>query len=227
MRVSGINSVSEALNVGKVNKIYFNPDFRSERLKRLINTAKKAGVPVYAVNNIENKIVAEVSPIKYKDVDYVAEKAVRQGGFLLLLDSVQDPQNLGAVIRNAVFFGCSGVVIPKRRSAQINETVVKVSAGAVFHADIARVANLANTIKNLKKLGFHTVGAEIGGEKIENAFMDPPLAIVVGGEDRGLSNPVKKQCDEIVEIPGYGNVGSLNLSSASAVLMYEFRRRLK
>lgn len=227
MRVSGVNSVAEALKAGKVNKIFYDPDFKSERVKEIIVKAKKLGVPVYPLKNAESKISAEVSPVKYSDVEYVAEKALRQGGFIVALDSVQDPQNLGAVIRNAVFFGCSGIIIPKRRSAQINETVVKVSSGSIFHTDIARVSNLANTLKSLKKLGFYVVGAEVGGKDISEVYLNPPLILVVGGEDKGISNPVRNQCDELAEIPGYGRIESMNLASASAVFMYEFRRRLK
>jgi len=226
MRVSGVNSVSEALKAGKVNKIYYNLNFKSGKVREIITQAKKLGVPVIGLKNLESRIEADISPIKYKDLDYVAEKAVRSGGFILILDSVQDPQNLGSAIRNAVFFGCSGIVIPKRRCAQINDTVVKASAGSVFHADIARVSNIANTIKSLKKLGFYIVGAEIGGKRIEEAFMEPPLAIVIGGEDKGISTPVKKRCDELVSIPSFGKIESLNLSCASAIFMYEFRRRL-
>ncbi|WP_456370726.1 23S rRNA (guanosine(2251)-2'-O)-methyltransferase RlmB [Geoglobus sp.] len=226
MRVSGVNSVSEALRAGKVNRIYYDVSHKSKRIEDILRQAKKLGIPAVGLKRLESRIEADISPVKYKDLDYVAEKALRSGGFLLLLDSVQDPQNLGSVIRNAVFFGCSGIVIPKRRSAQVNETVVKVSAGTALHADIARVSNLANTVKSLKKLGFHVIGAELGGKDMGSAFMDPPLAIVIGGEDEGISRPVRKQCDEIVSIPSYGRAESLNLSCASAIFMYEFRRRL-
>ena len=226
MRVSGINSVSEALKAGKVNRIYYDVSHKSRRVEEIIRQARKLGIPTVGLKRLESRIEADISPVKYRDIEYVAEKAIRTGSFLLLLDSVQDPQNLGAVIRSAVFFGCAGIVIPKRRSAQVNETVVKVSAGAALHADIARVSNLANTVKSLKKLGFHVICAEIGGKRIDDAFMDPPLAIVVGGEDEGVSRPVRKQCDEVVSIPSLGRVESLNLSCASAIFMYEFRRRL-
>lgn len=226
MRVSGVNSVAEALKAGKVNKIYYDISYKSRRVEEILKHAKKLGIPVVGLKKLESRIEADISPVKYRDLDYIAEKAVRTGSFLLLLDSVQDPQNLGAVIRNAVFFGCAGIVIPKRRSAQVNETVVKVSAGTALHADIARVSNLTNTIKGLKKLGFHVICAELGGKRIEEAFMEPPLAIVIGGEDEGVSKPVKKQCDEVVSIPSFGKAESLNLSCASAIFMYEFRRRL-
>lgn len=133
---------------------------------------------------------------------------------------------MGAIIRSAEFFGCSGIVIPKRRCVQINEMVAKVSAGAVFHIDIARVENIANTLKKVKKYGINVVGADLDGEPLRNVDLSQPLALVVGGEDKGISKPVKKQCDFIAKIEGYGNLNSLNLSVAGAIIMYEFRRRL-
>jgi 23S rRNA (guanosine2251-2'-O)-methyltransferase len=133
---------------------------------------------------------------------------------------------MGAILRSAEFFGCAGVVIPKRRCVQVNETVAKVSAGAVFHLDIARVENIANTLKKLKKFGITVVGADLDGEPLKNVDLSPPLAIVVGGEDKGISKPVKKQCDFVARIEGYGKINSLNLSVAGDIVMYEFRRRL-
>ncbi len=224
MRVKGINSVAEAIKAGVVNKIYVDERAKSKRIESIIRQAKKLGIPII-FKKVDEKIEADVSPIKYKDLEFIAEKTIREGSFLLALDSVQDPQNLGAVIRAAEFFGCGGVIIPKRRSVQVNETVVRVSAGAAFHLDIARVANLANTLKSLKKVGFYVVGAELNGKDIEDVYLDPPLVIVMGGEDRGISKPVLKQCDEIATINPHGKVNSLNLSNAAAVIMFEFKRR--
>lgn len=224
MRVRGVNSVAEALKAGVVNRIYVDEGVRSKRIESVIRQAKKLGIPII-FKRVEEKIEADVSPIKYKDLEFVAEKTIREGSFLLALDSLQDPQNLGAVIRSAEFFGCGGVIIPKRRSVQVNETVIRASAGAAFHLDIARVSNLANTLKSLKKKGFYIVGAELNGKDIEEVFLDPPLVIVVGGEDKGISKPVLKQCDEIATIKPYGKINSLNLSNAAAIVMFEFRRR--
>ena len=132
MRVKGINSVAEAIKAGVVNKIYVDERAKSKRIESIIRQAKKLGIPII-FKKVNEKIEADVSPIKYKDLEFIAEKTIREGSFLLALDSVQDPQNLGAVIRAAEFFGCGGVIIPKRRSVQVNETVVRASAGAAFH----------------------------------------------------------------------------------------------
>jgi len=229
MKVMGINSVVEALKTGNVNKIFVLKDTTNPRIKEIVALAKKKKIPVVYTSQLPKDargVMAEISPIKYKDVDTIVDKCVREGSFILFLDSVEDPQNMGAIMRSAEFFGCAGVVIPKRRCVQVNETVAKVSAGAVFHLDIARVENLANTLKKLKKFGITVVGADLDGEPLRNVDLSPPLAIVVGGEDKGLSKPVKKQCDFIAKIEGYGKINSLNLSVAGAIIMYEFRRRL-
>ena len=226
MRIHGVNSVHEALKAGKVNKVYVSSSARSSRIKELISMAKKRGVPVFYVRNLGSGVEADVSPVRYRDFDFLLEKALKTSGVLVLLDSVQDPQNLGAVIRNAAFFGCSGVVIPKRRSAQVNDTVVKTSAGAAFHIDVSRVSNLASSIKKLKKYGFLVIGAEPDGKDIEKIQFEFPLAIVIGGEDEGISKPVRKQCDGLVSIPSHGKISSLNLSCASAILLYDIRRRV-
>ncbi len=232
MKVGGINSVAEALKAGKVNKVFVDRECRNPRVLEIVAKAKKMGVPVVyvprsALPKDSKGICADIAPIKYVEVDYLIDKCLRQGSFLLFLDSVEDPNNLGAVLRSAEFFGCAGVVIPKRRSAQITDTVVRVSAGAVLHLDVARVENLANVLKKLKKYGITVVGADLDGDPIDNVDMSPPLAMVVGGEDRGISRPVKKQCDFIAKIPGKGKVGSLNLSVAAGIMMFEFNRRLR
>ena len=227
MRVHGVNSVFEALKAGKVNRVYISTSAKSGRIAGIISMAKKSGVPVVHVRNLSSNVEADVSPVKYVDFDLLLEKALKSSGVIVLLDSVQDPQNLGAVIRNAVFFGCMGAVIPKRRSARMNETVIKTSAGAMFHIDISRVSNLANSIKKLKKYGFLVAGAEPQGKNLAEIQFEVPLALVIGGEDEGISKPVRKQCDELAAIPSNGKISSLNLSCASAVMLYEIRRRIK
>jgi len=232
MKVKGINSVIEALKSGKVNKIYIDKDSKNPRIKKVEVLAKKKGVPVAYVPRStlppdSQGIMADITPIQYVELDLLIDKCIKQGSFLVFLDSVEDPNNLGAVLRSAEFFGCSGVIIPKRRAAQVTDTVVKVSAGAATHLDIARVENLANALKKLKKYGITIVGADLDGDEIWNVDMSPPLAIVIGGEDKGLSRPVKKQCDFIAKIPGSGKIESLNLSVAAGIMMYEFCRRVR
>jgi len=226
MRIRGINSVNEALKTGKVNGIYVSSNVKSKRIVGLIESAKKMGIPIFYSRNLRSNVEADISPIKYVDFEYLIEKALREEGVLIFLDSVQDPQNLGAVVRNAVFFGCSGIVIPKRRGIQITDAVVRASVGAVFHTNISRVSNLANSIKKLKKFGFMVVGAETDGKSMEDVGFHYPIGIAVGGEDEGLSKPVRKQCDEVIKIKPYGEIESLNLSDVLSVILYEVRRRL-
>lgn len=229
MKVKGINSVMEALKAGRVNKVFVLKNFKNPRIGEIVSLAKKKKIPVIYTPELPKDargVMAEISPIEYRDVDKIIDKCLKEGSFILFLDSIEDPQNMGAIIRSAEFFGCSGVVIPKRRCVQINETVAKVSAGAVFHVDIARVENLANTLKKVKKYGINVVGADLDGEPLKNVDLSPPLALVIGGEDKGISRPVKKQCDFIARIEGFGRIDSLNLSVAGAIIMYEFRRRL-
>ncbi len=232
MRVHGINSVSEALKTGRVNKVFVAKDVSNPRIKEIVERARRLKVPVVfvprtALPKDAQGVSAEIAPIRYVEVDVLIEKCLRENSFLLILDSVEDPNNLGAVMRSAEFFGCAGVIIPKRRAAQVTDTVVRVSAGAVLHLDIARVENLANTLKKLKKFGITVVGADLDGENLNNVDMSPPVAIVIGGEDRGISRPVKKQCDFIAKIPGKGKIESLNLSVAAGIMMFEFNRRLE
>lgn len=225
MKVYGYNSVSEALKAKKVNKIYVSKE-GDLKIGMLISEAKSRGIPVYTVENLPGKIAADVSPINYKKVDEIIKKALENNGFILILDNVTDQRNLGACIRTAEFFGAAGVLIPKRRAAQVNEGAVKTSAGAVFHLDIAREENLVSAIKKLKKYGFYIVAADLDGERLEIVNFSFPLALVVGGEDKGISHHVKKRCDSIVRIPGSGRIESLNLSVAAGIIMYEIAKKL-
>ncbi len=223
MRISGANSVKEAIRAGIANKVFIN-DSKSKKILEIISEAKKHKVPVVKLKNFKG-VEADISPIKYADFEYIVEKALRKRGLIVFLDSIQDPHNLGAVIRTAEFFGVDGIVIPKRRSVPVNETVMRVSEGAIFHIDVSRVENIATHLKKLKKMGFYIIGAEINGEDLRNAYFEFPLAIVIGGEDKGISKPVLKQCDAIIGIRGYGKTESLNLSVAYGIIMYEIRRR--
>ncbi|MEM1593864.1 MAG: 23S rRNA (guanosine(2251)-2'-O)-methyltransferase RlmB [Archaeoglobaceae archaeon] len=217
MEVCGVNSVFEALKAGRVSKIYYSDEKGIEKVLRI---AKEKKIPCYR-RKMREKVCAEVSPISFESVDAIAKKAIAENSFILILDNVNDPQNLGACIRTAEFFGCAGVIIKRRRAVGITEGVVRASAGAVFHVKIASEENLANVVKKLKKLGLFAIAAELDGEDIRGIKVDMPCALVIGGEDKGVSKAVKKLCDEIVRIPGVGKVGSLNLSVACGIVMFE------
>ncbi len=225
MRVYGYNSVAEALKAGKVNKIYVSST-ANPKIQRLVSKAKKSGIPVYRLEKLPEKIAADVSPVSFASLDEIIERTLRENSFILVLDNVTDQRNLGACIRSAEFFGAAGVLIPKRRAAQIGEGAVRASAGSVFHIDIAREENLASAIKKIKKYGIFAIALDLDGRDINGVDMSPPLALVVGGEDKGISHPVKKQCDEVVRVPGFGRVGSLNLAVAAGIAMHEIAKRI-
>ena len=223
MKVKDLNSILEALKKGRVNKILYS-EGRGRRVQEILNMAKKKGVPVYKVQ-MKDKIVADISPIKYSEFDEIVRKAIVDNSFILFLDNIVDQRNVGACIRTAEFFGAAGVVIPKRRGGGIGEGALRASAGAIFHIPVARVENIASSLKKLKKYGFLTVAADLDGEDLRGVSFTNPAAIVVGGEDRGVSQPVKKQCDEVVKISGFGKTSSLNLSVAAGIVIYELCRQ--
>lgn len=148
-------------------------------------------------------------------------------GFVLLLDGIEDPHNLGAILRTAECSGADLVVIPKRRSAQVNETVYKVSAGAAEYVEVARVSNLVNAMEELKRFGYWIYGADMEGESYYSVKLERPIALVIGNEGKGISRLVKEHCDVIVSIPLMGKISSLNASNAAAILMYEVVRAEK
>jgi 23S rRNA (guanosine2251-2'-O)-methyltransferase len=223
MKVCGFNSVMEALKAKKVQKIYYSDE--SGKVREILEIARKEKIPCYR-KSMGEKICAEISPVSFSTVDEIARKATMERGTILLLDNVSDPQNLGACIRTAEFFGCSGVIIKRWRAAGITEGVLRASAGAVFHIKIAREDNLTSVVKKLKRMGFFIVAADLDGEDLRRTVLSPPAVLVVGGEDKGISRGIKRQCDLVVRIPGKGSVKSLNLSVACGIVMFElFKNR--
>jgi 23S rRNA (guanosine2251-2'-O)-methyltransferase len=219
MRVKGYISVCEALKSGKLNRVFYNPESDSSKILNLIIECRRKGIPTIPkkISGIEG----DVSPVEYASFDFILKKAVENITPIVMLDKIKDPANLGAVIRTAEFLGCAGVVIAKRRGAQITDAVVRVSTGAVFHIPIAREENLVNCARKAKKIGLSIIGAEIDGDNLENVNISPPVVLVFGEEDRGISKPLRKQCDFIVRIRGYGITNSLNVSNAAAIIIYE------
>ncbi len=211
IRVRGINSVVEALKAGVVRRVYLRDE--SGRRKEIAKLARKAGVEVVRTD-VEIQGVAADVRVTYSDFD----ELLTGEGFILYADGVEDPRNLGALIRSAVFFGCSGVAIPKRRCVKITDAVVRTSAGAVFHTRISFASS--SHLKKAKKLGYGVFAAELDGVDIRKANLFTPAVLAVGVEDRGISRPVKNVCDEIVKIPGRGKLNSLNLSVAAGIIMY-------
>lgn len=231
----GRNPVIEALRAGKsLEKILVAHD--SHPPKELIELAQKKKVKVQKVprQKVEELagtkktqgVVALVSPIKYIDEDKLIEKVFKDKGFVVVLDHITDPQNTGNIIRTTEVLGGSGIVLPRERSSPINEVVVKASTGAIFYLPVAKVGSLANFLETFKKKGGWVVAVEKGGKEIHQIDFPFPLAIVVGSEGKGVSKSVLETADIVATIPMRGKVTSLNVSSATAIAVWEVVKKL-
>ncbi len=173
-------------------------------------------------------VVAQVAPFAYAELEDLVASAAASGQppLLLMLDEIEDPHNLGSILRTADCTGVSGVIIPKRRAASITATVAKTSAGAAAYVPVARVTNLAQTLEELKKHGYWVAGADIGAKQMMyQADFTMPLVLVIGNEHSGMSRLIREKCDFLVKLPMVGHVDSLNASVAAGVLMYEVLRQ--
>lgn len=231
--------VMEALRAGsrQIERLMIASGARVARLRELIEAARQAGVPIARCpraqldrmtgNANHQGVVAVVAAARYADLSQLLSNVTPET-ILVLLDGVEDPRNLGAIIRTAECAGASGVIIPERRSARLSETVVKTSAGAAEHIPIARARNMASLIDELKGRGVWVVGVEYPGQLPYTEYdYSGPLALVFGGEGRGLSRLVREKCDVLVYIPMRGKVASLNVSVAAGIVLFEaVRRRL-
>ena len=189
-----------------------------ERLDQLSETGKHQGVIAYA------------AAYEYAEVDDILEAAKKKGEppFIFLLDNIEDPHNLGAIIRTANLAGAHGVIIPKRRAVGLTATVAKTSAGALNYTPVAKVTNLTATMEDLKKRGLWFVCADMGGTTMYDLNLTGPIGLVIGNEGDGVSKLVKENCDMTASIPMVGDIDSLNASVATGVLAYEIvRQRLK
>ncbi|MBE3593261.1 MAG: 23S rRNA (guanosine(2251)-2'-O)-methyltransferase RlmB [Thermoanaerobacter sp.] len=232
--ILGRNPVIEAIKSGKqIEKIYVSKT-AGGNISKIINLAKEAGIVVSTTDNdILSKlagsqnhqgVVAVGAVYKYFEVDDLLEYAEqrKEKPFLLILDEITDPHNLGAIIRSAEAFGVHGIIIPKRRAVGVNATVAKTSAGAVEHMRIAKVSNINNTMRGLKERGLWIVGTDVNAWKsFEELDYDFPLAIVIGSEGQGVSKLVLQNCDFVVKIPMKGKINSLNASVAASILIYQ------
>ncbi len=175
-------------------------------------------------------MIAQVAAYEYSTVEDILEKAREKGEapFIFLLDDIEDPHNLGAIIRTANLAGAHGVIIPKRHAVGLTSTVAKTSAGALNYTPVAKVSNLGQTIEELKKEGMWFVCADMGGELMYNLNLTGPMGVVIGNEGDGVSRHVKEKCDFVAAIPMKGDIDSLNASVAAGILAYEVvRQRMK
>jgi len=236
--IYGINSVSEALKARGRSFAWVGvaKERHDLRLQRLVEDCRKQGIAVRFVgraeldrmagNNAHQGVVAVTSAKQYNDLDDVLASKRGQFSLLVVLDGVEDPHNLGAILRTADAVGANGVVIPERRAAGVTGTVAKASAGASEHLPIAKVTNIARTLEDLKERNVWTVGLDERGTQAYDAIdykMD--CAVVLGAEGKGLHDLVARKCDFLVSIPMLGKVPSLNVSVAAGVVLYEVIRQ--
>lgn len=238
--IAGKHSVTEALRSGRtINKIWIADNAQKHLIMPIVAEARKLGIVIQNVDKrkldqlvpgVQHQgVVAQAAPHAYVDVDDILKIAEDKGEapFLLILDEIEDPHNLGSILRTADCTGAHGVILPKRRSAQITATVSKTSAGAVEYVPVARVTNLAQTIEQLKEMGVWVVGTVVDAMEdiYDTNVFNGPVAIVIGNESKGMGRLIREKCDVLVKLPMNGQINSLNASVAAGVVMYEVLRR--
>lgn len=236
--IEGRNAVIEAFRSGKtIDKLYVLDGCKDGPVMTIIREAKKTDTIIrYVDREILDRlsktghhqgVVANAAAYDYAEVEDVLNAAREKGEppFVFILDGIEDPHNLGAIIRTANLAGAHGVIIPKRRAVGLTATVAKTSAGALNYTPVAKVTNLSATIEELKKEGLWFVCADMGGETMYNLNLTGPIGLVIGNEGEGVSRLVKEKCDYVASIPMKGNIDSLNASVAAGVLAYEIVRQ--
>ena len=241
-QVEGRNAVRELLNSGRdINKIFIQKGERHGSILEIIAKAKERKLLIQEVdkNKLDQMaqsdnhqgVIAIVPPYDYCDVDDILDyaKSKNENPFILILDGIEDPHNMGSIIRTAECCGVHGIIIPKRRSCSVNSTVNKTSAGAVEYMKIARVTNLNDTIKYLKENDVWIYGTDMNSSKYyTDEKYNSGVGIVIGSEGYGMSDLVKKNCDFLIKIPMKGKINSLNASVSAGIVMYEvMNQRLK
>ncbi len=237
-KIEGRNAVMEALRSGRsVDKLYVLDGCQDGPVRSIIRAARKGDT---IINFVEKSrldqlsetghhqgVIAITASYDYSTVEDILEKARNKGEapFIFLLDNIEDPHNLGAIIRTANLAGAHGVIIPKRRAAGLTATVARTSAGALNYTPVAKVTNMAATIEKLKEEGLWFVCADMGGTCMYDLDLKGPIGLVIGNEGDGVSKLVREKCDFIASIPMKGDIDSLNASVAAGVLAYEIVRQ--
>lgn len=237
--IAGRNSVREAILSGRrVNKLLLAKGMKGNAAQEFIKLAKERGLlwqtvgretlNEFAAGLNHQGVAAFVSPVPYYTLeDIMADAQTKQEPpFLILLDDLTDPHNLGAIIRTAEAAGAHGILIPKRRSVPLNATVAKTSSGAVEYVKVARIGNISQTLQEVKKNGLWVVGADMGGnQNFWEADLAVPLVLVIGSEGKGLSPLTLKNCDIVLRLPMRGQINSLNAGAAASIFIYEIMRQ--
>lgn len=238
-QIEGRIPVLEALRAGReINKLLVAKGSKEGSIREVLGVARQAGIIIQEVERerldtlAEGRnhqgVIAMAAAHRYADLDEILERAAASGEdpLVLVLDGIEDPQNLGSILRTADAAGAHGVIIPERRAVGLTETVAKVSAGAVEYVPVARVTNIARTLDELKEKGFWVVGThQEARELYHEARLTGPLAVVIGNEGKGMGRLVAEKCDFTVRLPMKGHVSSLNAGVAGAILVYEIRRQ--
>ena len=241
LKIEGRNEVLEALRAGRtIDKLYVQENINDGPIRTILSKAKEAGCVVSFISKEKMNemsethrhqgVIACAAAFPYVEIDDMLAWAEEKGEkpFLVILDGIEDPHNLGAIIRTAEVAGAHGVIIPKRRSSGLTATVMKASAGALNYMPVAKVTNLSRTIEELKEKGLWFVCADMDGESMYQIDMTGPICLIVGSEGEGVSRLVKENCDYVAKVPMKGEIESLNASVAAGVLMYEtVRQRLQ
>lgn len=239
--IEGRNAVLEAFRAGEtIDKLFVLDGCQDGPVKSILREAKKTDTIINFVDKerldrLANSghhqgVVAQAAAYEYAEVEDILNAAKEKGEapFIFILDEIEDPHNLGAIIRTANLCGAHGVIIPKRRAVGLTATVAKTSAGAVNYTPVAKVTNIAKTIEELKKEGMWFVCADMDGQTMYDLNLTGPIGLVIGNEGAGVSRLVKEKCDFTASIPMKGDIDSLNASVAAGVLAYEIvRQRLK
>ncbi|MBQ9482064.1 MAG: 23S rRNA (guanosine(2251)-2'-O)-methyltransferase RlmB [Clostridia bacterium] len=232
MKIEGRNAVLEAVKSGKtIDRVMVRNGMRDEASRSLTSAIKSAGIKVHFVDKItiDNEsvtgkhqgFIAFVTDYRYAEIEDIIKNPKSGSPFIVVLDGVEDPHNLGSVIRVCECAGADGLIIGKHRSAAVTETVMRISEGSANHLKIARVGNINAAVEFLKKNGVWVYAVELGGEDIYKTDLTGPLALVIGGEDTGVNRLTLEKCDKTVTIPMMGKVNSLNASVAAGVAVFE------
>jgi 23S rRNA (guanosine2251-2'-O)-methyltransferase len=230
----GYHSSKEIIQQGRATKVFLQEDAKSKRINEMKECAKIAGVSVKWVpksklsnltnNAVHQGIVVLISPYRYLTLLELISQTKKEEPFFLILDSLEDPHNLGSILRTADATGVDGVILPKHNAVGITPTVVKTSTGAVEHVPVVRVSNLVQAVVLLKQDGFWIFGTDMEGLDYRKWQVKGKLALIIGNESRGIRSLLKKEVDEMLTIPMSGRVQSLNAGVAAGVLMYEVYR---
>ncbi len=235
--VAGRNAVMEVLKNGRrIDTVYIAKGATGGSISKIVALAKEGGYPIKEVfpekldemaGHIHQGVAVTLSAVEYADVEDILARAAEKGEkpFILIADEIEDPHNLGALIRTAETAGAHGVIIPKRRNVGLTAAVFKTSAGAAAHLPVARVANLAAAVDRLKEEGVWIYGADMEGQNWCQTDFSGGVALIVGSEGNGISRLLKEKCDVMVSLPMQGEVNSLNASVAGGIILYEVARQ--